>query len=89
MEESGSEGLNDLVFRLKDSFLKVCVYVCVWGRGGYTGMFVNGYSMWLYIIVVIVIDCFYIVLFSTLEQTQCGLVACDSEGVTVAFYSAF
>ena len=56
--------------------------MCVGGGGGgegYTGMFVNGYSMWLYVIVVIVIDCFYIVLFSTLEQTQCGLVACDSE----------
>ena len=24
MEESGSEGLDDLVFRLKDTFLKVC-----------------------------------------------------------------
>ena len=24
MEESGSDGLDDLVFRLKDTFLKVC-----------------------------------------------------------------
>ena len=34
-------------------------------------------------------DCFYIVLFSALEQTHCALVACDSEWVSVAFYSAF
>ena len=26
-----------------------------------------------------VVDCFYIVLFSILEQTHCALVACDSQ----------
>ncbi|XP_076450715.1 cytosolic non-specific dipeptidase-like [Babylonia areolata] len=29
MEESGSEGLDDLIFRLKDSFLKGTDYVCI------------------------------------------------------------
>ena len=88
MEESGSEGLDDLVLRLKDSFLKVCVYVCVWGRGGVYWHVCK----WVFHVVVHHCrhrHCFYIMLFSTLEQTQCGLVACDSEGVTVAFYSAF
>ena len=35
------------------------------------------------------VDHFYVALFSTLEQTHCVLVACDSKWVTVAFYSAF
>ena len=35
-----------------------------------------------------VADRFYVALFSTLQQTQCALVACDSEWVT-SFYSAF
>ena len=34
-------------------------------------------------------DCFYIALFSALEQTHCTLVACDSRWMTVAFYSTF
>ena len=38
---------------------------------------------------IIVIDLFYIALFSALEQTHCALVACGSEGVTVSYYSAF
>ena len=33
-------------------------------------------------------DHFYIVLFSNLNQTHCTVVACDSEWVTVTFYSA-
>ena len=33
-------------------------------------------------------DRFYTLLFSALEQTHRDLVACDSERVTVAFYSA-
>ena len=40
-------------------------------------------------IFVVVPDCFYIVLFSALEQTHCALVACDSYWVTVASYSTF
>ena len=32
-------------------------------------------------------DGFDIALFSGLEQTHCAFVACDSKGVTVAFYS--
>ena len=35
------------------------------------------------------VDRFYTALFSTLEQTHCTLVACDSKWVTVAFYSGF
>ena len=35
-----------------------------------------------------VADRFYVAPFSTLQQTQCALVACDSEWVT-SFYSAF
>ena len=31
----------------------------------------------------------YIALFSALELTHCTLITCDSEGVTVAFCSAF
>ena len=38
---------------------------------------------------VAVVDHFYIALFFALEQTHCALVACDSESVTAAFYSAF
>ena len=30
----------------------------------------------------VVVDCFYISLFSALEQTHCALVACDSKRVT-------
>ena len=37
----------------------------------------------------VVVDRFYISVFSALEQTHCALVACDSNWVTVAFYSAF
>ena len=35
------------------------------------------------------VDHFYIALFSTLEQTQCTLVACDSKRAAVAFYGVF
>ena len=38
--------------------------------------------------IIIIIDRFYIALFSALEQTHFAHVACDSEGVTVSFYSA-
>ena len=38
---------------------------------------------------VVGVECFYKALFSTLEQTHCALVACDSKWVAVAFYSAF
>ena len=38
---------------------------------------------------VVVVDRFYIALFTAVEQTRCALVACDSESVTIAFYSAF
>ena len=36
-----------------------------------------------------VVDHFYIALFSTLEQTQCALVICDSKQAAVAFYGVF
>ena len=36
-----------------------------------------------------IVDGFSIVLLSTLEQTRCAVVTCDSERVTVAFYSVF
>ena len=36
-----------------------------------------------------VVDHFYIALFSTLEQTQCALVICDSKRAAVAFYGVF
>ena len=39
-------------------------------------------------IFIISIDCFYIVLFSALEQTHCTHVTSDSERVTVSFYHA-
>ena len=39
--------------------------------------------------IMIIADRFYIVLFSALEQTHCTHVACDSEWMTVSFYSAF
>ena len=38
---------------------------------------------------IIIIHSFYIALFSTLEQTQCTLVACDSKRAAVAFYGVF
>ena len=38
---------------------------------------------------IIIIHSFYIALFSALEQTHCTYVACDSERVTVSFYSAY
>ena len=34
----------------------------------------------------IIIDRFYIALFSALEQTRCADVACDSERVTMSIY---
>ena len=34
----------------------------------------------------VVVDCFYIALFSTLKQTYCALVTFDSKWVTVAFF---
>ena len=43
----------------------------------------------LFIIINIIIDRFYMALFSALEQTHCAFVACKSEWVTVALYSAF
>ena len=36
----------------------------------------------------VIIDCFYIALFSALEQTHCVHVACDTERVAVSFYCA-
>ena len=36
----------------------------------------------------VVVDRFYTALFSALEQAHCAFVACDSESVTLAFYSA-
>ena len=41
------------------------------------------------IIIVIIIERFYIALFSALKQTHCAHVARDSEWVTVSFYNAF
>ena len=38
--------------------------------------------VWTYLCAVGVVDCFYVALFSTLEQTNCALVACDSKRVT-------
>ena len=35
--------------------------------------------VWTYLSAVGVVDCFYVALFSTLEQTNCTLVACDSK----------
>ena len=32
-----------------------------------------------FVVVVVVVDRFYIALFSALEQTDCALVACDSK----------
>ena len=40
-------------------------------------------------VVVLLSDCFFIALFSALEQTHCAHVACDYECVTVSFYSGF
>ena len=37
----------------------------------------------------VVVDRIYLALFSSLEHTHCALGACDSERVTVAYYSAF
>ena len=37
----------------------------------------------------VVVDCFYMALFSALEHTHCAFTACDSEWVTVAFYRTF
>ena len=39
--------------------------------------------------IIIISHSFYIALFSTLEQTHCAHVTCDSEWVTVSFYSAY
>ena len=36
-----------------------------------------------------VVECFYIALFSALEQTHCTLAMCDFKSVTVSFYSTF
>ena len=41
------------------------------------------------VIIIHIIHSFYIALFSDLEQTHCAHVACDSELVTVSFYSAY
>ena len=41
----------------------------------------------LYVYIIIIIHSFYIALFSALEQTQYSHVACDSEWVTVSFYT--
>ena len=38
---------------------------------------------------IMIIDRFYIALFSSLEQTHCAYVVCDSEWVTVFFYNAY
>ena len=40
-------------------------------------------------IIIIITDHFFIVLFYPLEQTHCAHVTCDSEIVTVSFYSPF
>ena len=41
------------------------------------------------VLIVIIIRRFYIALFSALEQSYCALVRCDSDWVTVLFYSAY
>ena len=43
------------------------------------------YSWRLVIIIIIIIDRFYVALFSVLEQTHCTYVTCDSEWATVSF----
>ena len=40
-------------------------------------------------IIFIIIDCFYIALISAQQQAHCAHNLCDSEWVTVSFYSAF
>ena len=43
------------------------------------------HSWRLVIIIIIIIDRFYVALFSVLEQTHCTYVTCDSEWATVSF----
>ena len=61
-----------------------CWYCCCWSVGTATAGFTIKHTV---IIVIIITDCFYIVLFSALKQTHCAHVTCDPERLTVPIHS--
>ena len=53
-----------------------CWYCCCWSVGTATAGFTIKHTV---IIIIIITDCFYMVLFSALKQTHCAHVTCDPE----------